>query len=224
MSEHDALLAAILGAPDDDTPRLVYADWLQENAGTVKVCGDLPPHNCWKCFVPDGREVRAEFIRVQCQIARTDPHDAVCGKTLQILSHGGGAVLFTPRCRCKPCSLFRREYMLGRRHVVWDWCKGIPAGSVNTYRRGFVEQVRLVSDDFLAHGESILAAHPVTTITLPPFRVEIDAPGKDYGWQIYYYEPGTDRDIASSLGIGPNRADMIARLMQDVRDLQAEFA
>jgi uncharacterized protein (TIGR02996 family) len=44
----DALLHACLDNPDDDTPRLVYADWLQEN-------GD-----------PD----RAEFIRLQLVSAR----------------------------------------------------------------------------------------------------------------------------------------------------------
>ena len=31
MTERDALLAAIHADPDDDTARLVYADWLQEN-------------------------------------------------------------------------------------------------------------------------------------------------------------------------------------------------
>src|SRR5690242_18641709 len=44
MTDGDALLAAILANPDDDTPRLVYADWLQEN----------------------GDQDRAEFIRLQC--------------------------------------------------------------------------------------------------------------------------------------------------------------
>jgi uncharacterized protein (TIGR02996 family) len=47
MNDGDALLAAILANPDDDTPRLVYADWLQER----------------------GDEERAEFIRIQCAIA-----------------------------------------------------------------------------------------------------------------------------------------------------------
>lgn len=51
MSDHDALLAAILANPDDDTPRLVYADWLTEN-------GD-----------PD----RGEFIRIDVELARTPP-------------------------------------------------------------------------------------------------------------------------------------------------------
>ena len=44
MSDEDALLAAIRAHPDEDTPRLIYADWLQEN----------------------GHAERAEFIRLQC--------------------------------------------------------------------------------------------------------------------------------------------------------------
>jgi uncharacterized protein (TIGR02996 family) len=47
MSDEDALLRAIHANPDDDTPRLVYADWLDEH----------------------GQPERAEFIRVQVQIA-----------------------------------------------------------------------------------------------------------------------------------------------------------
>lgn len=48
MSEREALLRAVCANPDDDTPRLVFADWLQEN----------------------GEEARAEFIRVQIELAR----------------------------------------------------------------------------------------------------------------------------------------------------------
>jgi uncharacterized protein (TIGR02996 family) len=44
----DGLLAAVRAEPDDDTPRLVLADWLDEH-------GDC---------------ARAEFIRVQCELAR----------------------------------------------------------------------------------------------------------------------------------------------------------
>jgi uncharacterized protein (TIGR02996 family) len=49
----DALLRAIVRHPDDDTPRLVYADWLQEN----------------------GRAEEGEFLRVQCRLAAADPDD-----------------------------------------------------------------------------------------------------------------------------------------------------
>src|SRR4051812_40296621 len=50
MSDAPTLLAAIRAAPEDDAPRLVYADWLDEH----------------------GQPERAEFIRVQCELARTD--------------------------------------------------------------------------------------------------------------------------------------------------------
>jgi uncharacterized protein (TIGR02996 family) len=45
LSQHEAFLRAIFDAPDDDTPRLVYADFLQEN----------------------GDDDRAEFIRLDCE-------------------------------------------------------------------------------------------------------------------------------------------------------------
>jgi uncharacterized protein (TIGR02996 family) len=35
-SDEDALISAIEAAPDDDAPRLVYADWLQERGGEAK--------------------------------------------------------------------------------------------------------------------------------------------------------------------------------------------
>src|SRR5215212_7800179 len=47
----EPFLAAINANLDDDTPRLVFADWLQEN----------------------GDEPRAEFIRIQCELWRAHP-------------------------------------------------------------------------------------------------------------------------------------------------------
>ncbi len=46
--QQHAFLRAILDSPDEDTPRLVYADWLEEQ----------------------GDPQRAEFIRLQCRIAQ----------------------------------------------------------------------------------------------------------------------------------------------------------
>jgi uncharacterized protein (TIGR02996 family) len=53
MSSHAAFLQAIVSAPDDDTHRLVYADWLDDN----------------------GDPRRAEFIRLQCRLASLDECD-----------------------------------------------------------------------------------------------------------------------------------------------------
>jgi uncharacterized protein (TIGR02996 family) len=49
VSDREALLRAIIEDPDDDAPRLIYADWLDEH----------------------GNADRAEFIRLQCDIYST---------------------------------------------------------------------------------------------------------------------------------------------------------
>lgn len=47
VSTHDALLRAVLLAPHDDQPRLIYADWCEEN----------------------GQDERAEFVRRNVQLS-----------------------------------------------------------------------------------------------------------------------------------------------------------
>ncbi len=76
MTDHDALLKAIATAPDEDTPRLMLADLLQEH----------------------GDDARAEFIRVQVELSRLPPkpHELFVadgeGKRLE-----GLGVALTPR-------------------------------------------------------------------------------------------------------------------------------
>jgi uncharacterized protein (TIGR02996 family) len=57
MSDGKALLAAIDAHPLDDAPRLVYADWLDEQGG-------------------EANGARAEFIRVQCELELLSPADS----------------------------------------------------------------------------------------------------------------------------------------------------
>ena len=52
MTHDEAFLQAILEAPEDETPRLVYADWLEDQG-----------------------DPRGEFIRLQAQLARLAPDD-----------------------------------------------------------------------------------------------------------------------------------------------------
>jgi uncharacterized protein (TIGR02996 family) len=87
-----AFLADIRSRPEDDAPRLQYADWLEENGRDVpcvrchgsgvhalsKRLGVTQPtwgHECGVCRgsgrVSDGRREQAEFIAVQCELART---------------------------------------------------------------------------------------------------------------------------------------------------------
>jgi len=53
MSVEQGFLAAIIANPDDDTPRLVYSDWLEEQGGAANLA-------------------RAEYLRLEIQLARVD--------------------------------------------------------------------------------------------------------------------------------------------------------
>ncbi len=69
MSDSSALLSAVRADPDDDTPRLVYADWLEEN----------------------GEPRRAAFIRAQIEHARATPYSPEARSALSYaaeLEHG----------------------------------------------------------------------------------------------------------------------------------------
>jgi uncharacterized protein (TIGR02996 family) len=50
MTHHDAFLQDIIAHPEDDAPRLIYADWLDEHGN-------------------EAERARAEFIRIQCELA-----------------------------------------------------------------------------------------------------------------------------------------------------------
>src|SRR5205809_3815029 len=54
--QYVAFEQAIIDNPDDDTPRLVLADWLEEHAD-------------------EHATARAEFIRVQTELHRLSPYD-----------------------------------------------------------------------------------------------------------------------------------------------------
>jgi uncharacterized protein (TIGR02996 family) len=68
VTDEAALLRAVLEHPDCDTPRLVYADWCDEN----------------------GQEDRAEFIRVECRVSIPpwDSRDIIRGANLWVALRG----------------------------------------------------------------------------------------------------------------------------------------
>lgn len=182
-SDLDALLAAVLASPEDDTPRLVYADALEERAGP----GDVK---------------RAEFIRVQCELATIQ--NPWCEKTESPV-HDRGYAKFAPHCRCSWCRLKRREYMLSRRYICWDDWDGAAkryatfVGS-NNWSRGFIAEVHCTlavwcggpcerchglgyitrpvgnfryqcstcigSGRLPGHGHALVRQHPITRVTL----------------------------------------------------------
>jgi uncharacterized protein (TIGR02996 family) len=114
--EQRALWAAIRAHPADDTPRLVYADWLQEN----------------------GDDARAEFIRLQCQIVRLPNDRKTARKILPALKHRE-RVLATANRERWTAALARALARQGPKGSQ-PWRSGIG------FRRGFVYGLRLDLD------------------------------------------------------------------------------
>lgn len=117
MSDHAALLAAITAHPDDDTPRLIYADWLDEHLP------DAQPSPA------AGPSARADFIRVQCRLAQRPYDDPEYPALLEreeelarwLTTHESGSAA----------------------HKLPDdlnWARGYSPGDSPTYRRGFPDE------------------------------------------------------------------------------------
>lgn len=160
--DEKAHLAAIIENPDDDTPRLVYADFLDEH----------------------GRHERAEFVRVQCELARRPPCEfADTPVSCPRYNEGRPRPVFCPTCE-KTDALRGQERELIEEHG-FDWfersvpgldlvpclnpshpLKGHDDVAFATVRRGFAEVVSVTAADWLAHGDAIFQRHPVRTVRL----------------------------------------------------------
>jgi uncharacterized protein (TIGR02996 family) len=124
-----ALLRAIQEAPDDDAPRLIYADWLEER----------------------GDAERAEFIRVQCALARMDEYDD------------------------------RRPALEARERELWTahgkaWSAPLrPFSRKFDFRRGFPDEVLVPAKAFLDHAEKVFSAAPVFSVRLRSAKEHVEA-------------------------------------------------
>lgn len=145
--DHSAFLRHIIAEPEDDLPRLIFADWLDEH----------------------GEAARAEFIRVQCELAR--PMDQ--GRVPLLQRHRDGAT-----CGCRECTLRRRERELwpgvevAGRWVAMGWPEHLSLVQFQPIpRRGFVEQVTCTAADWLRHRAEITAGTPLRRATLTDLRI-----------------------------------------------------
>jgi uncharacterized protein (TIGR02996 family) len=129
MSLEEAFLRDIIGNPDDDTPRLVYADWLEERG-----------------------DVRGEFIRVQCRLARMDEEDAEY------------APLFF---REQELLERHRDHLVGDLAPVFDYPMApTNPDSIYSFRRGFIERVCLPMTMFVEHADTLFARAPIRSLAL----------------------------------------------------------
>jgi uncharacterized protein (TIGR02996 family) len=143
MSDGDALLTSILLNPEEDTPRLVYADWLDEN----------------------GEPERAEFVRVQIahENWRSDTdaltQDGIkrrmalwCAETE--LFHG------------LPFDVLGNDKPLQGLRLTRDELANCELPSKGLVSRGFVSHVELPAAAFIEHAGAIFSRHPVTEVRL----------------------------------------------------------
>ena len=137
MTEREALLRAVRAHPDADTPRLVYADWLQER----------------------GDDERAELIRAQCRMRAPglpdDDFRALSARTNELLSAHGA--------EWKRAELPQFETFVTRYGPLY--ARTSPPGlRWGAFRRGFVESA-VVSPGgirpLLEHQDAIFAATPL---------------------------------------------------------------
>lgn len=185
MTDGEALLAAIIANPDDDTPRLVYADWLEEN----------------------GQGERAEFIRVQIAQAaiamEADPKQGVA------IGADGRLTYATPPAFERHQELDRRAAELLSAHDDWDWMPdGFAENGGWDWERGFVGRVECTAAEWLAHGDAIRAAHPVTRVKM---TTEPDLQVLRTG---VYSLPGKSRWAATELGDNEQWRDVALRLLR----------
>jgi uncharacterized protein (TIGR02996 family) len=153
-TDGDHLLRMILDQPAEDSHRLVYADWLGENAGTCQKCEGvgrlnygLADGNCSSCYGSgqNGYRKRAEFIRVQIELARSHPNGMnrpVLQMACESLVEDNGI-----------------DALLGEEQFQLDYWLG-------QVERGFLCSVKMTLAEFQEHAKQLFSRHPITKVVI----------------------------------------------------------
>jgi uncharacterized protein (TIGR02996 family) len=151
QTEVDAFLQRIRAYPDDDAPRLIFADWLEEQSASYFHSRDRhssPPSLEWN-------EVRGRFIRIQIAIARLMEEEARERELTGLVRRDNTYY-----------ELVKQEQELEKAHRD-EWIAPfhkLAAGQV--FRRGFVEEANVEAREFLKHADLLFAAAPLRHIHL----------------------------------------------------------
>jgi uncharacterized protein (TIGR02996 family) len=145
MHDHAGLLQAILAAPDDDTPRLILADWYEDN----------------------GDPARAELIRLQVQravreggwlrryIHAIDPDCAIAGFVREACRNEDSLPIVT-----EPDSHETQLLAANRER----WLAGLPIDL--RFDRGLPERLETTAWEYLRHAEALARLTPVLSVEL----------------------------------------------------------
>lgn len=140
LEDRATMLRAIIGDPDDDSPRLVYADWLDDHAE----------------FMPNTESVkaRAEFIRTQVELARRESAQNGDSEAISLHSFEKG--------REDVIRFKKRESELKSRWLK-EWNKEYESQSfsVDSWTRGFPDAFRIRQE---VHPNDAAALSDITPI------------------------------------------------------------
>jgi uncharacterized protein (TIGR02996 family) len=142
LTDADHLLRAILENPDEDTPRLMYADEIELSD-------------------PE----RAEFIRVQCEIAR---RSHLCFDTFRDLRHRESELLADDYPDSKLGSL------LPMPRPAWvGWESREYFGQIRwRFERGFLDWIRLPASAWVEKHSLLLSRHPIRKVEICDWPTE----------------------------------------------------
>ncbi len=164
--DEKAILRAIMDTPEDDLPRLAYADWCEEQ----------------------GNLARAEFVRVQLELATIEAVEHDCGDNGEgeTTCPACGAYCFAEELEVCSRNLLHAEVFGGRGTLHTnevDWLLPVQILLAGTnfnwrWRRGFVDWLELSTADFLRHAAELFRCQPIEEVTLSdapePFRTIVN--------------------------------------------------
>jgi uncharacterized protein (TIGR02996 family) len=187
VNEYNAMLRAICAEPDEDTPRLVLADLMQES----------------------GEEHLAEFIRAQVAYAsetRKTYRKPIAKRITQLLR---GSVLLR---RYPWINKWLDDFKFGFSASGWGYSV-VPIDQHVYFSRGFVSAITLPRAAFMQHARAIFSANPVTRVVLSDmeYRVLPDGlvgafyPGPGYAMTVQQTEDEC-REVMSRAKVSQGRA------------------
>jgi uncharacterized protein (TIGR02996 family) len=169
LTEQQALKAAIIANPFDDTARLVYSDWLREN----------------------GQDDRADFIKFQIERHKlVGSHRQWCGNCRAGYRHKGPGMETLigegDYCQCyllkKKCDKLLRdnfrawvpEIISKNNENLWIYSYPLPFDrplrmefdQFCAFERGFISRMWVSARTFTTHGAKILSLEPITEVNL----------------------------------------------------------
>jgi hypothetical protein len=182
----------VLDRPECDGRRLLAADWFEDEdadvpefqarKGELHYESDGRATGTYLNDVPTPAEMlsnrqRAEFVRVQCDLARLKPNWAAmragclcdtCQKAAPLADRERDLLLRINDTPGLPTNwtIWVKPTGAGYLMNVYTGVPLSPPNTTATFRRGWVDEVEITADRWLSHGDAITAEHPVTTVTL----------------------------------------------------------